>query len=134
VKPVAVDTNVLVRLASGDSPGEHRRVLAALDRQPWRVLTTVLLETEWVLRSRYGYSTAQFARFIEWLDSSDRVELDDASCVRSALRLHREGLDFADALHLAQAGDIPFMTLDRKLLRRSTRLGLSVVPVEPLRR
>jgi predicted nucleic acid-binding protein len=131
VKPVAVDTNVLVRVASGDSPGEHRRALGSLARNRWRILTTVLLETEWVLRSRYGYSTAQFASFVEWLDGNDHVEISDAKFVRAALRHHRDGLDFADALHVAQATDHPFMTLDRKLLRHSRRLGLDVVPVEP---
>jgi predicted nucleic acid-binding protein len=129
VKAVAVDTNVLVRLSVGDSPAEHRAVTAALADQPWRVLNTVLLEVEWVLRSRYGYSSAQFASFVEWLDGNERIELVDVAGVRTAVRYHRAGLDFADALHLAQVGAEPFLTLDRKLLRRSSTLGLTVVHV-----
>lgn len=130
MKPVAVDTNILVRLAAGDSPREYRAVTALLADRPWRVLVTVLLETEWVLRSRYGYSPAQFASFVEWLDGSARVEFADAEIVRAAIRFHRAGLDFADALHVAQAGAGPFLTLDRKLLRRSSKLGLAVVGVK----
>jgi predicted nucleic acid-binding protein len=121
---------MLIRLASGDSPAEHRAVTSALADCPWRVLVTVLLEAEWVLRSRYGYSPAQFASFVEWLDSNERIELTDAECVRTAIRHHRAGLEFADALHLAQVGTEPFLTLDRKLLRRSAKLGLAVVAVK----
>lgn len=130
MKPVAVDTNVLVRLATGDSPAEHRAVLAALADRPWRVLGTVLLETEWVLRSRYAYSSAQFAGFVEWLDSNARVELADAERIRIAIQHHRAGLDFADALHLVQVGTEPFLTLDRKLLRLSAKLKLNTVTLK----
>lgn len=130
MKPVAVDANVLVRLAVGDNPAEHRAVTAALVDRPWRILITVLLEAEWVLRSRYGYSAAHFAGFVEWLDGNARIELAEADCVRIALRHHRAGLDFADALHLAQVGSDPFLTLDRKLQRRSAKLGLAVVAVK----
>ena len=130
MKPVAVDTNVIVRLAAGDSPAEHRAVTAALADRPWRVLVTVLLEAEWVLRSRYGYSPTQFAGFVEWLDGNARIELAEADCVRAAIRHHRAGLDFADALHLAQVGSAPFLTLDRKLLRRSAKLGLTAVAMK----
>lgn len=129
MQAVAVDTNVLVRLAVGDSPAEHRAVEAALAERPWRVLVTVLLETEWVLRSRYGYSPGQFASFVEWLDADGHVGPADTECVRTAAQYHRAGLDFADALHLAQAGTASFLTLDRKLLRRSSKLGLAVLPV-----
>ncbi len=131
--PACVDTNVLVRLATGDSPAEHRAVLAALNSQPWRVLTTVLLETEWALRSLYGYSAAQFAAFVEWLDADPRIELAEAKVARIAVAHHRAGLDFADALHLAQAFGHPFLTLDRKLLRRAAKLGLQAQAIRPSR-
>ncbi len=51
--PVAVDANLLVRMAAGDHPDEHRAVLAALASQTWRLLSTVVLETEWVSRVVY---------------------------------------------------------------------------------
>jgi hypothetical protein len=71
----------------------------------------------------------QFASFVEWLDSDGHINPADAQCVRTAVQYHRAGLDFADALHLAQAGTTSFLTLDRKLLRRSSGLGLAVLPV-----
>lgn len=126
--PVAVDTNILVRLATGDNPAEHRAVLTALASRPWRVFTTVVLETEWVLRSVYGYTPVQFAAFLAWLDVHPQVQLRDAPLIRVALDHYRAGLDFADALHLAQAADVSFLTLDRKLLRKAGKLGLKAQP------
>ncbi|HMN45046.1 MAG TPA: hypothetical protein PKE27_10755 [Povalibacter sp.] len=60
---------------------------------------------------------------------SERIELVEAECVRIALQHHRAGLAFADALHLMQAEDTTFLTMDRKLLRRSAKLGLNVETV-----
>lgn len=120
----AVDTNLLVRLATGDDAREHRAVAASLAARQWRVFSTVILETEWVLRSRYGYTPSQFADFVDWLDSSGRVVFTDAAAVRAAATHHRAGIDFADALHLAQADGGTFLTLDKALRRKAARLGL----------
>jgi predicted nucleic acid-binding protein len=124
VKPAAVDTNVLVRFATGDHADEHRAVTAALATRPWMVLTTVVLETEWVLRSVYGYSRGQFADFLDWMAGHDRIEFADAELIRAAAVHHRAGLDFADALHLEQARGGAFLTLDKALRRRAAKLGL----------
>ncbi|HNU10106.1 MAG TPA: type II toxin-antitoxin system VapC family toxin [Rubrivivax sp.] len=122
---VVVDTNILVRLATGDSPGEHRAVLAALATWQWQILVSVVMETEGVLRSVYGYSPEQFVAFIEWLHGHPQVSFAQAEMVKAALEHHRAGLDFADALHLAQAGALTLLTLDRKLLRSAGKLGLN---------
>ena len=51
----AVDTNVVVRLLTGDDPKQAAAARALFrSRQIW-VAKTVLLETGWVLRSLYGY-------------------------------------------------------------------------------
>lgn len=121
---VVADTNVLVRLATGDNVREHEAVVAALAARPWRVLATVILEAEWVLRSVYGYSATQFADFVGWMDGNPRIVLDDAATIRTAVAHHRSGLDFADALHLAQADGAPLLTLDKALLRKAAKLGL----------
>ena len=69
MKPVAVDTNLLVRLATGDNAREHHAVTESLARRGWRVFPTVILEAEWVLRSRYGFAPAQFADFVDWMQT-----------------------------------------------------------------
>ena len=50
----ALDTNVVVRYLTGDDPAQAARARAAVDAGPVFVPVTVLLESEWVLRSRYG--------------------------------------------------------------------------------
>ncbi len=124
MKPVAVDTNVLVRLATGDDAREHRAAVESLAARPWRVFPTVILETEWVLRSVYGYAPRQFADFVEWMDANGRIVLVEAETIRAAVAHHRAGLDFADALHIAQAGGEPLLTFDKALRRKATKLGL----------
>ncbi|MBS0194226.1 MAG: type II toxin-antitoxin system VapC family toxin [Proteobacteria bacterium] len=124
MKPAAVDTNVLVRLATGDHAAEHRAAIGSLAAQPWRVFPTVILETEWVLRSVYGYSPAQFVAFVEWMDANGRIVLEDADTIRVAVSHHRAGLDFADALHLAQANGSTFLTFDKALRRKAAKLDL----------
>jgi len=124
MKPVAVDTNILVRLATGDDAREYRVVSESLATRPWRVFPTVILETEWVLRSIYGYSPAQFSDFVEWMDASGRIVLMDTDTVRAAVSHHRAGLDFADALHIAQTNGEPFLTLDKVLRRKAAKRGL----------
>lgn len=124
MKPAVVDTNVLVRLATGDNLREHQAAAQSLAGRPWRVLPTVVLETEWVLRSRYGYAPPQFAAFVEWLGAHAHVDLTQAPIIRKALASHLAGMDFADALHLAQADGDPLLTLDKALRRKADSLGL----------
>jgi predicted nucleic acid-binding protein len=88
------------------------------------VLPRVLLETEWVLWSRYGYSATQFLAFAEWLTGNPVVTFELPGIVDQALELHRGGFDFADALHLAAAGNRPFATFDNALLRFARQRGL----------
>ncbi len=124
--PAAVDTNLLVRLATADDPEEHLVVSRSLADRRWKVFLTVVLETEWVLRSVYGYSPAQFAQFVEWMDASGRIDLVEADKVRAAIAHHKAGMDFADALHLAQAEGESFLTLDKALRRKAAKLNLHI--------
>lgn len=129
MKPVAVDTNVLVRLATGDDAKEHRAAVESLAARPWRIFPTVVLETEWVLRSRYGYAPEQFADFVDWLAANGRVVLTQAESVRAAVAYHRAGMDFADALHIAQTDGESFLTQDKALQRKADKLGLRAEPL-----
>jgi predicted nucleic acid-binding protein len=126
MRPVPVDTNVLVRLATGDSPAEHAAAEALLAAGPILILPTVLLEAEWVLRSIYAYSPTQYLAFAEWLSESQNVQLEQPDTIREALRLHGLGFDFADALHLAAADGQPLATFDKALIRRAKRQDIPV--------
>jgi predicted nucleic acid-binding protein len=123
--PVPVDTNILARLATGDVKTEHaaaRKLFAG----PVLILATVLLELEWVLRSVYGYSPAQFLAFTQWLSASANVHFEHSETMHEALRLHELGFDYADALHLAAAKGQPLATFDKALLRRARKHGIAV--------
>lgn len=63
------------------------------------VPVTVVLELEWVLRSRYGFAPQQVARAMEMLAGLPGVNLHEADAVRVAARRAAKGWDFADALH-----------------------------------
>lgn len=131
---IAVDTNLLVRLATNDVPVEREAVVALLERNEALIPKTVLLETEWVLRSRYGYVIAQVAEFFEYLSALPSVTLEDGEAVRWAVEAARRGIDFADALHLASAGGLALATLDRKLHRKASRIKGARVHLLKVRR
>ena len=64
--------------------------------------------------------------------STDDARLTTAATAARALDWHRDGMNFADALHLASARDQRrFATFDQNLRRRSARLQTLPPAVEP---
>lgn len=118
----ALDTNVLVRALVQDDPAQGRRAEACLSAGPVYVPITVILELEWVLRSRYGYSPRSIADAIEKLAILENAVIGEQAAVVAAARKMRQGWDFADALHHAlAAGCDEFLTFDTTLARRASR-------------
>lgn len=114
-------------MATGDSLAEQVTATEFIGANSGLVLLTVLLETEWVLRSIYAYSPTQFLAFAQWLVENENVGMAESKIVKEALPLHDLGLDFvADALHLAAAQGEPFATFDKALARRAQRRNLPV--------
>jgi predicted nucleic acid-binding protein len=113
---LAVDTNVIVRYLTGDQAEQFAKAKALIDGEDLFVCTTVLLETEWVLRSVYGYRPAQLVRALRAFAGLPRVALEDPSLAARALQWMAAGMDFADALHLAKAeGCEAFISFDKRL-------------------
>ena len=128
----ALDTNVLVRLIVRDDPIQLARAVALLRVGPCWVPSTVLLETEWVLRAAYGYRRAQVVEVFERLLAMAELQHEAPTTASAALGWHREGLDFSDALHLAAARGHPrFASFDRALARASERLETTPQVFEP---
>jgi predicted nucleic acid-binding protein len=74
------------------------------------------LETEWVLRSVYGYAPAQLAKALAAFAGLPGVSLEDPVLADKALDWTGRGMDFADALHLSRAeGCDAFVTFDQRL-------------------
>jgi predicted nucleic-acid-binding protein len=117
-----VDTNVLVRALVQDDPAQGQRAQAYLSAQPVYVPVTVLLELEWVLRSRYGFAPKAIADAMEKLAVLENAVVGEQAAVVAATRKLRQGWDFADALHHAlAAGCDDFATFDTRLARHAAR-------------
>jgi predicted nucleic-acid-binding protein len=98
---IAVDTNILVRLLTADEARQYKKAYALLKTQDVFVPDTVILETEWVLRYGYGFAVDTICDALVKLFGLPNVHLANPRVVALAIGWHREGLDFADALHLA---------------------------------
>jgi predicted nucleic acid-binding protein len=115
---LAIDTNVIVRYLTSDHPQQSRKAKALIDSEHVFVCTTVLLETEWVLRSVYGFTPVDVAKALRAFAGLPSVTLEDAAMIANALDWTVRGMDFADALHLAKAkGSEVFVSFDRQLAR-----------------
>lgn len=114
-----LDTNVLVRFITKDDPQQSpiaREILASHD---CLILDTVVLETIWVLESIYGFDAPDVAHALRTVFGLDTVHLRDEERMRRVLDGYEDGLDFADALHLAHAeGQGSFVTFDAGIERR----------------
>lgn len=124
----AVDTNIVVRFLTGDDHEQFVRARKTMSDGPIFVATGVCLETEWVLRSVFGYKRAAVASALAQLAGLPEVRLEQPSVVQQAIVWLLEGMDFADALHLASAdGCEAMVSFDAKLAKVAKRLG--TIPV-----
>ena len=121
---LAIDTNLIVRYLVGDDLGQAARARRLIDSNDVFVCTTVLLETERVLRSVYGFSAAQCAKALSDFAGLPGVSLEDATAAAKALDWIRQGMDFADGLHLAGAeGFEAFVSFDEDFAKAANALG-----------
>lgn len=121
---LAVDTNLVVRYLTGDHPKQSPRARDLIDGQPVFVSVTVILETEWVLRSTYEYRPVDVARALRAFAGLPTVTIEDGAIVAVAFDLAEKGIDFADALHLARSAHCEgFASFDRKLIKAAKAAG-----------
>ena len=129
---IAVDTNVVVRLLTGDDPTQFARAHKLFETETIFLPKTVVLEAEWVLRSLYGLPAQDIVRALSALIALPQVRSEDASTIVEALELSRRGLDFADALHIASSRMAErFATFDRTLIRRARASATHIVVASP---
>ncbi len=113
----AIDTNVVVRYLSGDQPEQAARARTAIDSGHVFVSTTVLLESDWVLRSVYGFSGEEVATALRAFAGLPSVSVDSPTLIAEALDRAEEGMDFGDALHLgADSHCETMLTFDRRFI------------------
>jgi predicted nucleic-acid-binding protein len=101
---LGVDTNVLVRYLIRDDQSQYEKARRLIDREvskgePVLVSMLVLLETEWVLRSRYELAKAAIVTtFSALLDTSDLAFEDEPSVEHAVYSWKDSAADFADCL------------------------------------
>ena len=126
----SVDNNVLARCFINDpddaeSVRQRTTALAALAERTF-VSVTVLHGFEWVMRGFYKLPRSEIARVMQALASIEHVSIEDRGAVLVALDAFDQGLDFADALHLARsARAAAFRTFDRRLVKRAQALAIT---------
>jgi predicted nucleic-acid-binding protein len=117
---LAIDTNVLVRYLVGDGGDQFDRATRILEHEAVFVSLTVVLETEWVLRDAYEFERGDILEALQDVIGLPTVAVSDERALRTALAYAAAGLDFADALHVAQASDCEgFATFDKRLIRKA---------------
>lgn len=122
----SLDTNILVRWLLADHDAQTARVEALFksalsSRSTLFVPSTMALELEWVLRSRYGFDKAAVLRAFNALLETQELEFQAEAAIERALHAYRLGTaDFADCLHAGMcdtAGRAPMLTFDTKAER-----------------
>lgn len=120
----AVDTNVLVRLLTGDDKKQAAAARSLFAAEPIWIAKTVLLETAWVLRSLHGFEESAICEAFAKLLGLKNVYAEDEPSVAAALTLASHGIQLADAMHLAsRPTDTAFVSFDNALIRRANRAG-----------
>jgi len=98
---IAFDTNPLVRALVVDNPEQVAIARKLIAEHTVFLSRTVLLETEWVLRSRYNKSRSELLAFFRAVLDTDNTVVETAEVIGHAVDWYAQGADFADALHLA---------------------------------
>ena len=123
---LGVDTNVLVRFLIRDDKAQFEKARKLIKREVAagrRVFVSqlVLLETEWVLRSRYSLSKSQIIGAISGLLDAGDIRFEDEPAIEEALFIWKDTTaDFADCLIGSQnrrLGCRATATLDAKASR-----------------
>lgn len=132
----ALDTSVLVRYYTADDKKQCAAAAATLKKEEALfVPKAVVQELWWVLTKveRYKFEDEKVRKVIMHLSGIRSIILEDAEEVMTALKYQRQGIGFADALHLAaSSGCAELLTFDDKFARRANKLGLKppcIVPV-----
>jgi len=117
---ITADTNLLVRLATGDDPAQLRAAVAALaDAEMIVIPSIVLCELAWVLGAGYRLPAARVAGFFRDLAGRADVVVDRVALADGLAQLENGG-DFADgaiaSAGRALGGDV-FVSFDREAVR-----------------
>ena len=130
---LGIDTNVLVRYLVRDDEAQFERANRLIKREITAgeavfVSLPVLLETEWVLRSRYNFMKVEIAEAISRLLDATEIQFEAEPVIEESLNSWKDSAaDFADCLigaHNRRLGCRATATFDAKAARLSAFLAL----------
>ena len=130
---IALDTNILARIATNDTPQQARRAARLIDSSSALfVPLTVSLELEWALRGPYKMPKEAIVNAFEAFLSVRNLNFERSADIHSALLHYQGGFDFADALHHAgAAGCEALATFDKQFKTLAAKARLSPPVVVP---
>ena len=115
----AVDTSILARVIARDDPHQVVLAEAALAQQTF-VSLTVILETTWLLTSRYRLPRSEVAASLIDILSAPNVHCEQADMVEWALGRFAKGAAIGDMVHLVAASrQTALLTFDRSMAKEA---------------
>ena len=130
---LGIDTNVLVRFLVRDDEAQFEKARRLIRREVGAgedvfVSLMVLMETEWVLRSRYSLQKTQITEAISGLLDTTEVQLEDEAAIEETLFMWKDSVaDFADCLigaHNRRLGCRATATFDEKAAKLAAFVAL----------
>ncbi len=116
---LSADTNVLARYLVRDDEKQTETADSTV-RGGVHVSLTVLMETSWLLSSRYGFDRKTIVRLFDVLRVTDSIWIAEEDQLDWLMARYSSGADFADLIHLIAArGQTGFATFDKNLRKRA---------------
>ncbi len=126
-----LDTNVLVRLLLADDKAQFAAAKKLLAQaQQFSSSITVMQELVWVLEA-HDYTVKEVQHGLNLLLNLPNFTPEHIAELKQALVWYGDGMDFADALHLALRGSASqLLTFDKGFIKLGKKLGLSTQTVD----
>ena len=119
---IVLDTNLLLRYLLNDDAAQAKRALRLLESAPLVTVTpTIALELVWVLECS-DCSRAEIIGALRHVLGLPNMRLPNETAFYRAVQWFEQGLDFADAMHLALSpANATLMTFDKDFVSKTKR-------------
>ncbi len=133
----AIDTNILARYFVTDVDDaeaiKQQKIAIELLRKPSYVSLSVVLEFFWVMKRIYALPKQSIAEVIRHLCDTPHIEVEHSEHILTAIEHFLQGMDFADALHVAQVAHCQqFYTFDKRFIKKAQKLNIRPSVIEPV--
>ncbi|MCF6317893.1 MAG: type II toxin-antitoxin system VapC family toxin [Proteobacteria bacterium] len=120
---ICVDTNVIIRLLTQDDNKQYQKALVLFKSPQIFIPDSVILETEWVLRFAYQFSSKEICHALNSLFGLNNVVLNNPNQMAKIINWYKKGLDFSDAMHLSSCQQYDkIYTFDKKFCNKAKNL------------